>query len=285
MAFFIQFCVMNICFNGTILSATTPLLLANNRSFKYGDGLFETMKVFKKILLLSTLHFERLFTSLLLLEIEPAPDFTKEILLEKILKLCSKNNCGDAARIRLAVYRTEDGMTGYLIEATPLSEEVNKWNEAGLSIDLYPYARKSMDAFANIKSANFLPYVLAEKYARENGAEDAIVLNAHNYLCDSSKANIFLIKDGEVITPALHQGCINGVVRRVVIEEVKKMGYHLHQQKVSEADLIAADEVFLTNAIQIIRWVKSYGGIHYSCRQTQQIFNAVKKTIFNELVH
>ncbi len=280
MAFLFQIWQMNVCFNGTFLSANAPLLSANNRGFKYGDGLFETMKVFQGALLLSTFHFERLFISLKLLGIEPSVDFTTASLLKNIRELCSQNNCAGSARIRLAVYRTEEGTAGYLIEAIPLSEEVNEWNKAGLSITLYPYARKSTDAFSNIKSANFLPYVLAEKYAKENDADDAIVLNAHNYLCDSSKANIFLVKDGEVITPALHQGCINGIMRRMVIEEVKKLGYVLRQQEVSEEDLIAADEVFLTNALQIIRWVESYHEVEYCGTRSQKIFNAVKATIF-----
>lgn len=281
MAFFFQFCKMNICFNGTFFPANAPLLSAGNRGFNYGDGVFETMKVFKGNLLLSTLHFERLFTSLQLLGIKPTAAFTKEELLKNILELCRQNSCETSARIRLAVYRTHDGNAGYLLEAIPLSKEPNQWNEAGLTIALYPYARKSMDAFANLKSANYLPYLLAGAYAKENSVDDALVLNANDYLCDSSKANIFLLKGNEVFTPALHQGCINGVMRRVVIEEVKKLGYVLKQEAVSEEDLVTADEVFLTNAIQIIRWVKNYHEVQYSCTHSRQIFNAVKATIFN----
>jgi branched-chain amino acid aminotransferase len=274
---------MDVCFNGNFLPATVPVLYADNRGFKYGDGLFETMKVYRGNLLLGALHFERLFVSLQLLGIEPAADFTQAALLTNILQLCQKNGCEASARIRLAVYRGEENKAGYLAEAFTLPEETNEWNASGLSIALFPFARKSMDAYSNIKSANFLHYVLAANYAKESKVDDAIVLNASNYLCDSSKATIFLIKDGEVITPALHQGCINGIMRRVVNEEVKKLGYVLRQQEVSEKDLIAADEVFLTNAIQIIRWVKSYSGVHYSCGQAQQIFKAVRATIFKSL--
>lgn len=272
---------MNVCFNGSFYPADAPLLSAQNRSFKWGDGLFETMKVFRGKLLLSDFHFERLFISLKLLQIERVEGFTEENLVIIILELCQQNNCEASARIRLAVYRTEENKTGYLIEAIPLSEDINGWNETGFRIALYPYARKSMDAFANIKSANYLPYVLAGRYAKETGIDDAIVLNAQNYLCDSSKANIFLIKDNEVFTPALHQGCINGVMRRVVIEEVKKLGYELQQQEVTKEQLAAADEVFLTNAIQIIRWVKSYQDSAYGFMHTHKIFDAVVATVFN----
>src|SRR5438128_1939317 len=143
--------MMNVCDNGQFCDVTKPLLTAQNRSFKWGDGLFETMKVYRGKLLLEEVHSERLFISLKLLQVE-----------------------------------------------------------------------KNVD--------------------------DALLINASNFLCDSTKANIFLVKGNEIITPALHQGCINGVMRRVVIDEVKKIGYRLRQQEVSEEDLLTADEAFLTNA-------------------------------------
>lgn len=271
---------MNVCFNGGFYPWDAPLLTAQNRSFKWGDGLFETMKVYRGKLLLQKLHFERLFSSLQLLGIEKGKDFTQEGLVQNIFELCTQNNCTACARIRLAVYRNDDNSAGYLIEAIPLDEEINNWQPQGQVVVLYPYIKKSMDAYANIKSANFLPYVLAQKFAEEQNADDAIVLNSNNSICDSSKANIFLIKDKEIFTPALHQGCVNGIMRRVVIEEIKKLGYRLHHDEVKEEQLLEADEVFLTNAIQIIRWVGQYKESHYSCTHTRKIFEAVSTTIF-----
>src|SRR5207249_3239252 len=119
-----------------------------------------TMKVFCGQLLLEDFHFERLLISLQLLQIEKTKGFEPSVLVAKILDLCVLNNCLNCARVRLAVYRNEDNSTGYIIEAIPLDDTINQWQERGQTIVLYPYARKSMDAFANLKSANFLPYVL-----------------------------------------------------------------------------------------------------------------------------
>lgn len=271
---------MKVCFNGDFFLADAPLLVVQNRSFKWGDGVFETMKVWDGKLLLSELHFERLFVSVKLLQIEPSETFTQENLLQNILALCAENACLHCARVRLAVYRNERNQTGYTIEALPLNNDVNEWKEEGQTVCLYPYARKSMDAFSNLKSANYLPYVLAQKFAEEKGVDDALVLNAANFLCDSSKANIFLLKGTTVYTPALHQGCVNGVMRRVVMEEVKKLGYRLHHDEVSEDELLNAEEVFLTNTIQIIRWVKQYKNVQYSYEQTHKIFDAVVAKLF-----
>lgn len=274
---------MNVCFNGAFFPADAPLLSVQNRSYKWGDGVFETMKVFNGKLLLEDLHFERLFVSLQLLGVEEKKSFSQNNIIAQILELCRQNNCLPHARIRLAVFRNEANKAEYSIEATPLDKMVNKWQQEGQVITLYPYARKSMDAFANLKSANFLPYVMAQRYAFEKGVDDAVVLNASNFLCDSSKANLFLIRGKAIYTPALHQGCVNGVMRRVVLEEAKRIGFRLHQDEVSEEDLLYADEVFLSNAIQIIRWVKSYKDQQYTCTQTRLLFDAVTATIFRGL--
>jgi branched-chain amino acid aminotransferase len=274
---------MNVCLNGAFFPANTPLIVVQNRCYKWGDGVFETLRVFRGQVLLEELHFERLFSSLLLLEIGKDETFTRDTLTTHMLQLASLNNCLHHARIRLAVYRAEEGKAGYSIEAVPLTEDPTQWQKEGLTITLYPFARKSMDAFANLKSANYLPYVLAQRYAAEKRCDDAIVLNAQNYLCDASKANIFLVKGRNIFTPALHQGCVNGVMRRVVIEEAKKLGYRVLPDVVEEEQMLAAEEVFLTNAIQGIRWVEAYKHTTYGCSKTRHLFEMGKATIFKGL--
>ena len=263
-----------VCFNGEIISADQPIFTARNRSFKYGDGVFETIKVYNGKVLLAALHFERLFTSLQLLKIEH--ELNQTYLTQTIIELCEKNACSNSARVRLAVYREENGNAGFIVEAIPLFDQANSWNEKSLAIDLYPFARKSKDAFANLKTANFLPYVLAGLYAKENSLDDCIVLNSDNYVCDSSKANIFLIRDKEIFTPALHQGCVNGVMRRFLIDELKKLNYKIHQEEITEDDLLNAEEVFLTNAIICMRWVGSFRKKNY--------VNSISSIIYSQLL-
>lgn len=233
--------------------------------------------------MLEAFHFDRLRVSLKLVQIREDENLAPSKLVAAILQLCRLNECGQQARVRLAVFRGDDNLAGYSIEAVPLDETVNQWQEAGLEIVLYPYARKSTDAFANLKSANFLPYVLAGRYAVERSAGDALLLNSHNRLCDSTKANLFLIKGKNIYTPALHEGCVNGVMRRIVIEQAKRLGFRVHLDEVEETQLLSADEVFLTNAIQIIRWVERYKTARYGFTQTYLLFEAVKATIFSGL--
>jgi branched-chain amino acid aminotransferase len=138
---------MEVCFNGQFFLADAPLLPVQNQSYKWGDGVFETLKVFRGKLLLEELHIERLFSSLQLLGIEWSIQVTRENLAIKVLELCRRNNCLSSARIRLAVFRNDDNTAGYSIEAVPLEESVNQWQDDGLVITLYPYARKAWMLF------------------------------------------------------------------------------------------------------------------------------------------
>ena len=261
-----------ICHNGETVPAGAPLFDAGNRGFRYGDGVFETARVVDGVLRLAPLHFNRLFTALQLLQIRPGPQFTPHLLQKNILHLCRQNKCSHRARVRLAVYRQPGGDAGYVIETFPLGEDALVLNEKGWQLVVYPLARKSCDAFANLKSANYLPYVLAGAYAAEKGADEALVLNSYNLIADGSKTNLFLLKDGAWYTPALDQGCVAGVMRTHLLQVLKQKGFAVHQTAVTEEMLATADEVCCTNAVQGIRWVQRFGNREYSNTCIQQVF-------------
>ena len=265
MAFLFYFGSMNsICFNGKIVSGAEPVLIASNRGYRYGDGLFETMKVVNGNIALNQFHFERLFSGLSLLKFEIPKLFAVEKLQQNIMQLCGKNECEKLARVRLSVFRgngglyDEDKALQYIIECWPLNESLTKLNENGLVIDVYPDVEKSCDKFSNLKSASFLPYSMAAQYARENKLNDCLVLNNSGGIADSTIANLFIIKNGIVLTPGLEEGCINGVMRRHLIEKLQATGYELREEVLTVSNLKTADEIFLTNAINGIRWVKQF---------------------------
>ncbi len=276
---------MFICLNGKILRAEDPVLLASNRGYRYGDALFETMKVASKNILLETYHFERLFAGLRLLQFEMPKLLTREKLRNEVILLAEKNHCGNLARIRLSVFRGNGGVYDeertpqYLIECWPLNESLNRLNENGLVIDIFPAARKSCDSFSHLKSANYLPYTMAAIYAKANKLNDCLVLNTDGNIADATIANVFLIKEGVIITPGPDQGCVNGVMRRHLLEKMKDAGYSIQENPVSVSSLEEADEVFLTNAISGIRWVKQFRAKGYLNNLTVEIYNRFIKTI------
>ena len=259
--------------------------MASNRGYRYGDGLLETMKVLNSRILLAGYHFERLFTSFSLLKYEIPGLVTKEKLEQDILHLCTRNGCEKLARVRLSVFRgngglyEDDKMLQYLIECWPLNESVNKLNENGLVIDIYPDAQKSCDKFSNLKSANFLPYTMAAHYAKENKLNDCLVLNATGSIADSTIANVFIIKNDVVITPGLEAGCINGVMRRHLLAKMPDAGYAVRETSVLVTDIETADEIFLTNAVNGIRWVRQFKDMIYTNVKTVEIYNHFVKPI------
>jgi branched-chain amino acid aminotransferase len=287
MVFLFYFGQMNyINLNGKILPGDKPALLVSNRGYRYGDGLFETIKVINEKILLEPYHFERLFSGLRLLQFEVPKLFTAEKLAGEIPQLCNKNECEKLARVRLSVFRgngglyDEDRTLQYIIECWPLDELVNKLNENGLVIDIFPGARKSCDTFSNLKSANFLPYTMAATYAKENKLNDCLVLNSSGHIADSTIANVFIVKDGAIVTPALSEGCVNGTMRKYLLKKMMDAGYEIHETCVTVSDIEKADEVFLTNAIKGIRWVKQFRDKSYSNSKAMEIHNRIIKSIY-----
>jgi branched-chain amino acid aminotransferase len=219
------------------------------------------------------------------LQIEIPKLFTAEKLIHETLHLCQKNGCERQARVRLSVFRgngglfDEDKTLNYVIECWLLDEAVYNLNENGLVIDLYSGAKKNCDIFSNLKSANFLPYTMAALFAKEHKWNDCLLLNNHGTIADSTIANVFLIRDNVIMTPGLTEGCVNGVMRRYLLENLTSMKYRILEGAVSISDLESAEEVFLTNVIRGIRWVKQFRSKVYTKTRTGEIFNRVVKTI------
>ncbi|HEX2608586.1 MAG TPA: aminotransferase class IV [Flavisolibacter sp.] len=266
-----------VCINGAFFKEEEPVLDLQNLSFKYGDGFFETMKICSGAIPLWAWHVKRMESSLKLLQFPfagkdlPDPDL--------ILELCRRNGCQALGRVRIAFFRTSKGW-GFAVEAWSLDREINYLNQVGLSLAIYPMVRKSTDAFSNLKSANYLPYVMASLYAQEKGVDDCLVLNSFHHIADSSKANVFLVKNNVLITPALHQGCVNGVMRGYLIENCKSIGIAVRQQVVTEKDLMEADEVFLTNAVYGLRWVGTFADNRYTSQLSALLHENLIATIF-----
>lgn len=272
--------------NGKIIRSDTALLHAGNRSFRYGDGLFETIRYINGRSELSELHFERWFSGMKLLGFDPPSYYSKDYFLRQIDELVKKNGHPEAARIRLVAYRGDGGIfdpendfPNYIIESQELNKENLKLNENGLDIDIFPDARKSCDTFSNIKSNNFLPYFMGAKYSKQNHLNDCLLLNTHDRIADSCIANLFMIKEGILITPSLSEGPVAGVMRKFILLQGDIAGFKIQERPVSIDDLLSADECFLTNSIYGIRWVKSCRNKTYTPFAAQTIFTVLSQTI------
>ncbi len=276
----------SICIDGKFVNESESVLVASNRAYRYGDGMFETMKVINGQILLASYHFDRLFAGLELMKFTLPVHLSAKLLSEKILQLCDKNSCASLARVRLSFSRGNGGLydgdnrVSYIIECWPLSNTVNEINSNGLVIGIFPDARKSCDKFSEIKSASYLPYVMAAQFAKENKWNDCILLNTEGRIADTTIANVFLIKDGIFSTPSAGQGCVMGVMRRHLLTVMPQAGYGVVETTINVSDLLQADEVFLTNAVRGIQWVRQFETKTYGSVMVKEIYNRFVKTIF-----
>ncbi|MFM2139514.1 MAG: hypothetical protein RJA57_1821 [Bacteroidota bacterium] len=262
-----------------------PVFLASNRSYRYGDGLFETLRCRAGKVLLEQLHFDRLFSGLDLLRLEMPGLFSRERLVEQILQLCARNACSELARVRLSVYRGDGGLydrdprPGYLIECWPLDPLSTGWNTNGLVLGIFEEGRKAVDAFSPVKSANALIYSLAARFALAHQWNEALVLNPDGRIADATTANLFMIRDGIVTVPPVTEGGVAGVMRRFLLMRFQEDGVPFQERPLTPGDLVVADEVFLTNAIRGIRWVQRIGDRTYGHALVRIIYDRFIRTI------
>lgn len=260
--------VGHLCYNGKLVPAGEPIFTADNRSFRYGDGCFETMKVYQGSVLLEDLHFERLFASMHLLHFDLPQLFTKGYFTKLIAELCIKNNVQQLARVRLSVFRGDGGLydpidnrPSFVIQCSELAPQVLELNEVGLSLDVFPDVRKSCDKLANIKSNNCLPYVMAAMYAKQHQLNEVLLLNQYGRVADSTIANVFVVKQKTLLTPPLTEGGVCGVMRKHLLR--MDLPFKIIEQPLTIEDLENADEIFLTNSIYGLRWVEVFRDSSY----------------------
>ena len=203
---------------------------------------------------------------------------------EKINNLIRKNHHQENARLRLMVFRGDGNILGdevpvlnYIIESWPLTNKI-QLDDIGLDIDIFTDARKSCDQFSNLKSNNYLPSVMAGLFAKKNKLHDAIILNAFERVCESAVANVFIVKNRDIFTPPLSEGCVAGVIRRCFLERFSLKNYAIVEKKISVEDLLNADEIFLTNSMQPIKWVQNFRDKIYGNEKISEIYKMVCKS-------
>jgi branched-chain amino acid aminotransferase len=263
-----------INFNGRLTDPLLPLATAYNRSLRYGDGLFETMRWNGQQILNLDLHLDRLFHGLDILHFDLSGGFTREFIAAEIKQLCEKNTPLSPARVRLTIFR-EDGPAFFpqgnkpvfLIDSSGLPEE----NPVPLRLTLFKSETKSTGVLSNLKTNNYLLNLISLQYARQNGFDDAILLNGRGNICEASSSNIFMIQKTVLFTPALSQGCVAGTKRRELLERLPELGFQVEETIITKEMISEMEEIFLTNAIRGIRPVICIGNTYYSREFTSRL--------------
>ena len=260
------------------MSADTPFITAEDRSFRFGDGIFETMLVVDGRLYDAHSHFERLNHGLDYFRIRLPMDE----LEETCLALIAKNNC-QSGYVRIVVSRGENaaGAVGYMPGESPpllVVQTMEKSFPAYASLKLWVSAHRAHLKLP-CKTNSAMLYTMAMMEARDCGCDNALILSTQDEICETASGNLFWVKDDVLFTPATSLPFVPGTVRRKVLElapmAVKEGRFVL-------ADLAAADEIFMTNIGGLVTRISSIAPLGYQAttdRVTAKIRHLVETDI------
>ena len=250
-----------INFNGKIIYQDQAILRADNRALKYGDGLFETVRVINGHIPFAKFHYERLVDGLNVLSFKVHNRFSFSFFKREILQLTNETS----SRVRFSVFRKPGGLYlpgnnqfDFLIESSPLKDDAYVWNKKGIHLGLSKKVSLSCDTLAPLKTLNALPYIMAANECQQQKVDDIILLNQHGRIAEANSSNVFIWTGRTLKTSSLLEGCIAGVIRRVLLEKASSINIKAIETKLSLNDLRKAKAVLLTNSIQGIRWVKQF---------------------------
>lgn len=271
-----------INFNGNLVANAEAVLTSENRGYKYGDGLFETLKVVNGKIFFWEDHYFRLMASMRILRMDIPMNYTMEYLEAEILKTIEANNLmSSSARIRLNVDRGEGGK--YLPNAKAVinfSIIAELHNEPFYSIDssqnyivdLYKDYFMAPGLLSGLKSNNKALQVIGSIYANENDLDNCLVLNTNKSVIEALNGNLFLVKGDKIKTPPLEDGCLKGVMRKQVLEILSKdVNLFVEEASISPFELQKADELFVTNVIKGIVPITQYRKKSYSSEFAQKV--------------
>ena len=275
-----------INFNGQIQDSDLQVTVSN-RSFLYGDGVFETLKIVNNKILFFEDHYFRLMASMRIVRMEIPMSFTMEYLEEQILKLVDVNNIKDSARVRFTVFRNEGGFylptdnsISFIIQATKLENTRYKILKSQFEVDLYKDFIVPKQLLSTLKTANKITHVTASIFAKENQLDSALLINETKNVIEAANGNLFMLIGDSLMTPPISEGCLNGIMRKQIIAIAKQMdSIEVVEAAISPFDLQKADELFITNVIIGIQPITKYRKKEFETRLANLLLDKLNTLI------
>lgn len=261
-----------INFQGNLLAEEDQFLNNQNRGLRYGDALFETLRVVHGKIYFWEDHYFRLMASMRMLRMDIPMTWTMEYLEEEILKTLEASDLkASPARVRLTVFRGNGGYylpknneAEFIIECSLLEQPFYVLDEQPYEMGLYKDFYLNADLLSTLKTANRMLNVVGSVFASENGYDNCFILNHEKHIVEALNANVFLVHGKTIRTAPLADGCLNGIIRKKILEMLKDSeDFDVEETPISPFELQKADEIFLTNTIMGIRPVTKYRKASY----------------------
>ncbi|OUS02219.1 aminotransferase class IV [Flavobacteriales bacterium 33_180_T64] len=252
-----------------------------NRGYKYGDVLFETLKVVHGKILFWEDHYFRLMASMRIMRMEIPMSFTMEFLESEILKTIEANALlKSTVRVRFNVDRGDGGKylptekkISYNIVTESLKTDFysNSIIET-YTVDLFKDYFIASGLLSTLKTNNKIINVLGSIYAQENTLDNCLLLNTNKSVVETLNGNIFVVSGETIKTPPIEDGCLKGIMRKQIIDVILNSGdYVLEEASISPFELQKADELFMTNVIVGIQPILKYRKKEFATKISEDI--------------
>ena len=245
---------MKIFLNDKVIDDAEAHISVSDSGFLYGMGLFETMRCMGGRVFALSDHLDRLFNSAKELAINN-PYETKYIK-DAIRKTLEANNLTDA-RLRLTLTNGPmsaggESKAALLITATQFEPYPAEYYQKGVRVVLTDFRQNTQDPIARHKTTNYFSRLLALNIAHQKKAAEALWFTTDGRLAEGCVSNVFCVKDSALYTPGLETPVLPGIMRKTVCKIAEAESITLVEKDLTIKDLLAADEVFLTNVIMLI---------------------------------
>ena len=269
-------------YNGNIVPEDTALFSANHSFFRHGNSLYETMLWKDGEIRFLNYHMERLRKSMQILRYTDVSEIDAFFIKSKTEELIRKNyKVGQEVQVRLTLFRGGEKGTGsyartnYLIQLEE-SEREALFHKRGLIVGLYSDVKKDISEVSRLKMNNVLVHALAEGYKQREDLDEVFLLNSEGMLCEGLSSNIFVYYQGALYTPALNQGCVEGIMRRIVMEIGEEEGIEVVEAEIDPEILNVADEIFCTNTVKGVQWIMGFDKKRYFNRISALFHQKIK---------
>lgn len=257
--------VLYINNNGNLLPNSSPTIDPGNRAHLYGDGVFESIRIVNGKPVNVENHIARLVEGAKVLRIRVPSYYNAEFFQERIEELILKSRIEKGGKCRLSIDRSIGGTylptsneANFYIEVDAYGSNFFELNAKGLEVDIYQDIKLQKNFLSNFKTKSCLHYVMAAIAAKEKGLDDLFLSNDKGNILETSSSNVFVVSNGVLYTPGLEEGCLAGTMRMQIINLALAAGIKVYECSILPQNLLAADEVFITNAIKGVNWIGGY---------------------------
>lgn len=275
-----------INYNGT-LTENSNITIEQNRGFLYGDAVFETLKVLDGKILFLEDHYFRLMASMRIVRMEIPMHFTMEYMEEQVKLLVEALNMRSSSRVRVTFFRKQGGFylpinndAEFIITAEAMKEAMYSFTDDTYEVDLFKDFYVTKQLLSTLKTTNKMVQITGSIFAYENGLNNCLLINDDKNVIEALQGNLFMLKDGKLITPPVTDGCLNGIMRKQVLAIARKMeGVEVVEESISPFDLQKADELFVTNVIKGIQPITKYRKKEYGQNLAAEILKRLNAQV------